>query len=314
MAIRKLSELDSEELDFSDNVPMRKDAEIKKPDSAAAVDADLSDSENTLRSIPSVVTEIPKEKVWTNKELNVIKPPLTVYIPLHILTMMRSIEAMMGSKYVEFGAFLKGKFENGCLTLSEDFVVVKQKVTGASIDFQENPPDGYNGVIHRHPSGCLKFSGTDDSSINQNQMFSLLYVNNAITYGVINLDLPDKSRLQVELEVKIIYPVVSGIDDIMSKITAEPQQLMIPEQTMGQGLLSFPDGTNDNLGNELEDDEDKPDVTGCRKSDGDYDIGGGFVYDGTYVYDSEYTITDEEDLPPDVQQRLINIKCLLGET
>jgi proteasome lid subunit RPN8/RPN11 len=162
------------------------------------------------------------QQVWNNQALSVIEPPLKCKVPQSVLIMMRTIEHHMRRKpqmgALEFGAFLKGKFENGCLMVGEDFSIVKQQVTGATIDFQEEPPPEFNGVIHRHPNGCKSFSGTDRASINQNYDFSLLYVDNNITIGVINLKI-EGSRIQVPLTVEVLYPIYSvDTETLLQKI------------------------------------------------------------------------------------------------
>lgn len=166
---------------------------------------------------------IREKNVWVNNILNPTKIPLICRVPQKISIVMRSIEMVMNSSglgALEFGAFLKGSFtEEGILVVSEDFYIGEQRVSGASIDFDEEPPNtDFNGVIHRHPNGCKGFSGTDDSSINRNYEFSLLYVNNVISLGVFNLQ-HDNLRIQLPLRVEVMYPIVNfEMDDILKKI------------------------------------------------------------------------------------------------
>lgn len=191
------------------------------------------------------------EKEWRNNQLVPLHLPIKCKVPHSLLIMMRTIEKQVESKLkrgkLEFGAFLIGKFEHGILNVEDKILILKQKVTGASIDFLEDPPVEYNGIMHRHPSGCVSFSGTDASSINQNSEFSLLYVSNEISKGILNLKLPDNTRLQLPLEVEIIYPVFSeNIDELVSKIEVNmPSEhpLSINNRLLGENgeRLQFPD-------------------------------------------------------------------------
>lgn len=165
------------------------------------------------------------DKEWRNIQLVPLKK-IECKIPHCVLIMIRTIEKHVKNKYqnkpLEFGAFLKGEMKNGILYVNEDMIMIpNQKVSSSAIDFLEDPIIGYNGVLHRHPDGCTKFSGTDDQSINQNQEFSLLYVNNEISEGIINIKLPGEGnvRIQLPLDIEIIYPVLSGnLDALINKI------------------------------------------------------------------------------------------------
>ena len=147
---------------------------------------------------------------WTLNEL----VPLTSIkckIPNKIVIFMRTIENLMRSHNMgslEFGIFLKGSFSNGILNVNGDcHYIPKQKVSAGSVDFEEDPPSpDFNGVIHRHPTGCKSFSGVDDKYINRNFDFSLLYEGNEIIKGIINIKC-ENFRVQLPLDIEIQYPV-----------------------------------------------------------------------------------------------------------
>ena len=97
-----------------------------------------------------------------------------IYVPYKLLMAFKKIH----SEYpdVEVGAYVKGTFDNKLnVIVSEDIYVPEQEVTGSSIVFKEIPPKGYNGVIHKHPTGIRSFSITDHNNINRNFEFSVLY-------------------------------------------------------------------------------------------------------------------------------------------
>ena len=158
---------------------------------------------------------------WVNRQLDPIKLPIVCRIPQEILITMRTIEQLMvsgGMSSLEFGVYLKGKLgSDAVLVLEPDTYVPKQKVSHATIDFEEDSPPGFNGVIHRHPNGCRGFSGTDFSYINKNFDFSLLYVDNDILLGIINVPY-NGARLQLPVNPKVMYPVFGGFDNILEKI------------------------------------------------------------------------------------------------
>lgn len=195
---------------------------------------------------------------WINEQLDPIRVPIEARIPHDVVIRMRSIEKLMAQNAMasqEFGMYLKGSItDEGILNVGLDYYVPKQKVTGASIDFEESIPDNsYNGVIHRHPCGCKSFSGTDYSYINKNFEFSLLYVDNEIGMGIINLQCKT-FRVQLPLKINIIYPVFNNdFSSIIEKIHKyDPPKVSLGERYIGKKYtggflpgLSIDDGSRD---------------------------------------------------------------------
>jgi hypothetical protein len=171
-----------------------------------------------------------EQGVWVNQKKIPIQIPVVCHVPHKIQIIMRSIEHIMrnsGMGALEFGVFLCGKVsDDGKMVLTEDFYVPQQKVSGATIDFEEEePPDPkYNGVIHRHPNGCKGFSGTDSHFINRNFEFSLLYVDNDINIGVMNL-VSGELRYQVPVQPVVLYPIV-GLDERLIATKIQRSQSM----------------------------------------------------------------------------------------
>jgi hypothetical protein len=279
--------------------------------------SDCSDSDEMQSKEMKEVTGAKFEKTfgdaWVNKSLEPIKTPITCRVPQKILIMMRSIERMMSSSgmgSLEFGAYLKGALDDdGILMITEDFYVGAQRVTGVTVDFDEDPPSGLNGVIHRHPGGCTSFSGVDDGHINKNFDFSLLYVNDNITKGILNLKF-EKFRIQVPLNVQIMYPVIAGsLESLVKKIKKKEsmsssaskhsitQHLLMP----GDGMLPFAepeDGDTDedinvddsfNL-NQLAQEDEEDDLYICKEC-GEPQYIDGFPHDCESC-DKELTVND----------------------
>lgn len=149
-----------------------------------------------------------KEKTWDNPASAIVTDIVAIVPPI-ILDVIREMERVNG-KHLEVGMYLKGECIDNTLIVSEEFYIPKQVVTGSTIVFDKHDTEGnnWNGVIHRHPSGIKNFSGVDRESINQNHMFSLLYVDNEISKGIVNLNLNIGGRVQLEVDVEIDYPRV----------------------------------------------------------------------------------------------------------
>jgi len=144
---------------------------------------------------------------WSNSDIDIVKTVKCI-IPFELLTLMISIENQAAHSD-EFALYLKGNYKDEVLTVFQEYILPKQKVTGASVDFEEDSPVGFNGVIHRHPGNLTTFSGTDAMHINKNYMFSLLYVNHQIPTGIINIQLQGSTkRVQLALDLVMQYPEV----------------------------------------------------------------------------------------------------------
>jgi len=207
--------------------------------------------------------------VWVNEKETPIDTPIECYIPQKIVIIMRSIERLIiqsGMGTLEFGIYVTGNLgDDGKLTVGEEFFLPSQKVGGASIDFNEEPPDPkFNGVIHRHPTGCKSFSGTDGKYINSNFEFSLLYESNDIIKGILNIKIKG-FRLQVDLNTKVMYPIM---DLTSEQITTKIQKKEMPVEQNPRWPMGgqvdvrhlLRDGTDEQLGfdqfNNEDDDDD----------------------------------------------------------
>lgn len=161
---------------------------------------------------------------WTNTQ----EVPITsieAVVPATLINKLSSIEQKVDSN-LEFGVYIKGHLENGrTLVVEDEIYIPQQEVTGATIDFKEDEPDvTFNGVCHRHPSGCTGFSSVDATSINRNYEFSLLYVNGDIKIGVINLKCGNY-RYQLPLRVTHGYAEDIDISKIVKKIPYTPKYI-----------------------------------------------------------------------------------------
>lgn len=196
----------------------------------------VSDLRNKKEDIGEDMFISGPEKVWSNDAVECIKLPIDAFVPYSIQLFMRNIERKLNSS-VEFGAFLSGTFTQGQLHVSQEFLVLKQEVTAMTIDFLEDPPDKFNGVIHRHPGNMHSFSGTDSSSINQNHDFSLLYAGDEIKTGILNVHCGGV-RIQLPLTVTIEHPDVEGVNGMVEKISKK--EGLQHSSSTGGNCLSLP--------------------------------------------------------------------------
>jgi len=149
-----------------------------------------------------------KKTVWSNPHSQKLEKVRAI-VPCSLLFTMHKIEQLM-SFNAEFGLYLKGKIKNSVLIISEEYYIPLQEVSGASIDFKEDGNLQWNGVIHKHPSGCTGFSGTDDGSINGNHLFTLLYESKEIKKGEINISLKDiAGKIRLPLDIELEFPSVN---------------------------------------------------------------------------------------------------------
>lgn len=161
--------------------------------------------------------------VWSSSSTKPIEE-FPCFVPLDLVYIMRQIERdRFNNTPLEFGLYLKGSIEDGELIVSSDVMLPPQVVSTASIDFDrtEDGGDEFNGVIHRHPGSSSSFSGTDDTHINSNFMFSLLYSNKQIRAGIINIP-TDYGRIRLDLDINVDTPVIDISHLDLSNIKKRP--------------------------------------------------------------------------------------------
>jgi len=192
---------------------------------------------------------------YINKDIVPVKK-MKCIIPHKLLDNIREIEIGVDKKFGssnEFSIFIHGDYdENGYLIVSEEFYIPKQVVSGASVQYNEEPDEHYNGCLHKHPSGCTSFSGTDEKYINSNFDFSLLYVNQKISKGIVNIPYDGKHRIQCDLSIQMDnekFVCGINIDNITKNIPKVPVKIQPfasqkPETSVPSLLLPGFEGSN----------------------------------------------------------------------
>ena len=178
----------------------------------------------------------PKDDLVWDSGLKVISPPILIDVPQSLVDVMRSIDrAVVGS--VEFSIYVKADVSDiECIVISEEFYVPKQLVSGASVDYNEPPMDGFNAVIHKHPRGVRSFSGTDDEYINQNFTVSILWCDGEFVDATVNYDAGAGIKLQLEGYVYVDDISVLPYVDVNNISVHKPK---VVAQHVGNGMQSF---------------------------------------------------------------------------
>ena len=156
--------------------------------------------------------------------ITVVKPDdLKVVVDLDVVRILRAIEEKAPSG-CEFSVLFKGRMKNKTFYVSgSEYVIPKQTVSGASVDFEENLDpyisDGFNVVVHKHPSGLKSFSSSDEKTINSNFDCSLLWVDGEIALACLRLKINADLYLKLEVDVEIDMGKVevSGVENIKEK-------------------------------------------------------------------------------------------------
>ena len=221
---------------------------------------DVLDIENTESESDLSNVKI-EGKTWINKDIVPVKK-IKCIIPLSLLKAIKDIENCVNRKFSnsnEFSIYIRGEMnDDGVLEVFEDYYIPKQRVTAASVDYLEEPNSYYNGCLHKHPDGCMNFSGVDEKYINSNFEFSLLYVKKKIHLGIINIKYMGNRRVQVPLDVQLeseLYNDDIDIDNITMFVQPAPvvtpnlftphgvvqPQVVNPDKPAIQEMLDFED-------------------------------------------------------------------------
>ncbi len=142
---------------------------------------------------------------------------IKIKIPLKLLLICNKIQEQIGN--YEFSLLCKGNFdENGDFILSDDYKIVKQRVSASQIEYNQEhitelKQQGYNTVIHSHHElGLEDFSVTDDEYINKNFLCSILFVNKKFAKAIMNICIKDNLKLRVNCEIEIMFNYDEEID------------------------------------------------------------------------------------------------------
>ena len=155
---------------------------------------------NKIQTGGTAVKKTGHQGHWTNEDVIIIDKS-AIHVPLKLIQVMESLNSQFSG--LEYSIFCKATYDGGMkmYVLSEEYFIPKQKVTSVSVNYEEDiPDDSYNCVIHKHPRGCMSFSGTDNTYINQNFDLSLLWVNGKFHIGQVRLK-TELGRIKLPLDI-----------------------------------------------------------------------------------------------------------------
>ena len=118
-----------------------------------------------------------KDTVWdSGYEVN----DMQIHVDRKVYNIIRGVDKYSDGD--EYSVLFKGNWESNGFNVYSEYYVPKQKVTGSSVDYEENlgvmrERDGYNVIVHSHPflKGKIgEFSNDDMEYINKNFKISLL--------------------------------------------------------------------------------------------------------------------------------------------
>jgi len=155
---------------------------------------------------------------WQNKDVDPINK-IKCIVPEHIQNVMCKIDKQFSDD--EFSIFCKGKYikEDKNIIIDEAFFIPKQEVSPAAVDYNEDAPEGYNCVIHKHPKNMKVFSSTDDDYINRNFDISLLWVNSKFETGQVRVK-TEYGYIIVKTDIEVQGTDVDIPEEELNKITS----------------------------------------------------------------------------------------------
>jgi hypothetical protein len=115
---------------------------------------------------------------------------------------------------------VKGKYSKEGFTLTEDYIIPKQKISGSEVLYEELTKyqrAGYNCIIHSHHYMTIGFSVKDRNYINCQNTCSVLYNNNGFKMATLsfkagsNVFLVETDKIETVIENNI---EVIGIENI----------------------------------------------------------------------------------------------------
>lgn len=140
---------------------------------------DFSSDKNKIRK----TNPIKEVKVWKNEKAKTVCTIDTV-IDLEIEEFMISLNRSFPN--VEFSIFTNFQYNENerLMAIGPKIFVPKQRVNIGGVEYDEDAPEGFDCVIHKHPSGFNFWSVVDMDYINSNFEVSILFVDNRFTKGM----------------------------------------------------------------------------------------------------------------------------------
>ena len=109
---------------------------------------------------------------------------IKIIIPFKIKRLFNYLDRKLDT---EWAVFLKiDRIEENKIFLSDEFFIPEQEVQYSRVEPLEQPPNGFNVAVHKHPGSMGSFSSEDYENINANSQISLLWCGGKIADAVIH--------------------------------------------------------------------------------------------------------------------------------
>jgi len=189
--------------------------------SVALTDA-MDEAEIVVTDEESKTKKTRSGSVW-NSGIRVLKSnSFSIEVPEKIFKVCRKLAQEFAG--VEFSILCKATREGDVFRISEEFFIPEQEVTSGKVEFKNKAEmNGWNCIIHKHPSGLRSFSSTDDETINGNNDVSILFCDGEFVTAVANIKISEHEKIQIEVQQERIKIVdeqeiqVEGIERIKRK-------------------------------------------------------------------------------------------------
>lgn len=180
-----------------------------------------------------------------------------IVIPAEIGRIMLGIIPHLPAPGLEYGLYLQGEWDPASATVRvkpDQYFFPQQETSSVSIRFLEEPPGPeWNVVIHRHPAGCRTFSATDNSSINEEFLASVLFIPPwEFPDAVINIPIGPGAKFQTKAKVEVDGAIAEIPDWLQERVGGALQELRVVKgfgvQRAGRGTIQALDGEEVDIG------------------------------------------------------------------
>jgi len=179
-----------------------------------------------LPALPKPVGNVyAKGKLTTQEEIFssglTVSPTIFVLVHHNILAVCKDI--YKGVDKDEFSIVAKGSWFENAWIVTDAYAVPKQEVGYASVDYDLDDlhnlkMQGYNTIIHGHPTSCKQFSRDDMEYINAHFECSVLFCDNQLIVSCLPLKITDNFTYQAETkEISLYYPEEATVDPALIK-------------------------------------------------------------------------------------------------
>jgi|WetSurMetagenome_2_1015567.scaffolds.fasta_scaffold00223_50 hypothetical protein len=155
----------------------------------------------------------------------VIFDPIEVVIAEEMLHTCKLVQSNFPG--LEWSILCKGELGKDGFEVESDFVIPKQEVTSAEVNFtdrielEQYRALGYNTIIHSHPFKSESFSGSDRTTLSVNYDCSILFSQGAFTTATVSFRLGGENEqlLIVDTKVCLLNTYITLPDNLKSVIT-----------------------------------------------------------------------------------------------